>query len=87
MWYRYFLPVPRGTEAGAAVRARKEIELPEGVITKSKLICPICRGPDRGNTLNGKPTCFECRHELVPESELKNYPRKYRRAWKRSRKR
>ncbi|GAH65126.1 unnamed protein product, partial [marine sediment metagenome] len=31
MWYRYYLTVPRGT---TKIRpARKEIELPEGVIT------------------------------------------------------
>ena len=54
---------------------------------KSKLVCPICHGPDRHNIINGKAVCFECMHELVPESELKDYNRDYRRRWKRSRKR
>jgi len=67
---------------------RLKVMMPEEAETKSKsnLVCPICRGPDRGNTLNGKPACFECMHVLVPEEELKNYNREYRRRWNRSRK-
>lgn len=49
-----------------------------------ELICPICKGPDRGNMINEKPYCFNCRHELVPRSELKNYNREYRRKWKKN---
>jgi len=66
---------------------RLKVMTPEEAETKSKskLICPICHDPDRGNTLNGKPTCFECMHELVSESEMKNYNREYRRRWNRSR--
>lgn len=52
---------------------------------KSKLVCPICRGSDRRNILNEKPSCLECMHVLVPEDELKNYNRDYRRRWKRKR--
>ena len=63
---------------------RFKIVAPEEAGIKSKLVCPICRGPDRGNRLNSKPACFDCMHVLVPEGELKNYPRKYRRAWERS---
>ncbi len=63
--------------------------------TRSKLICPICHGPDRFNIMNGVPICFHGfdpkkygpPHKLVPESELKNYNRDYRRRWKRNRKR
>ena len=51
-------------------------------IINDKLICPICRGPDRGNIMNGEPYCFGCMHKLVPKSELKNYNRVYRRNWK-----
>lgn len=54
---------------------------------KSKLVCPICRGPDRGNIINGNPACFHCLHKLVPISELEEYNRQYRRKWKKSRKR
>ena len=54
--------------------------------SKRKLICPICHDPDYGNTLNDKPACIKCMHVLVPESELKNYNRAYRRRWRRSRK-
>ena len=65
---------------------RFKIRTPEEAKPKSKLVCPICYGPERFNTLNDKPTCFKCMHELVPESELKNYNREYRRSWKRRRK-
>lgn len=53
--------------------------------TKSKLICPICHGPDRKNLVNGEPGCVFCMHVLVPESELRNYNRAYRRRWKKRR--
>jgi len=47
------------------------------------LWCPICQEQDkRGNVVNGKPTCTECWHELVPKNKLRDYSRKYRRAWK-----
>ena len=64
---------------------RFKIVTPEEAEVKSKLICPICGGPDRGNIVNGKSTCFECMHITVPEEELKNYNRDYRRKWKRKR--
>lgn len=47
-----------------------------------KLICPICKGPNRGNIMNGIPTCMICKHKLIPISHLKKYNRKYRRNWK-----
>ncbi len=65
---------------------RFKVLTPEEAKTKSKLVCPICRGPNRRNILNDKPTCFKCMHVLVPEEELKNYNRDYRRKWKRNRK-
>ncbi len=47
------------------------------------LWCPICQKEDkRGNIVNGAPTCTKCWHKLVPKDKLKDYPRKYRRAWK-----
>jgi len=47
------------------------------------LWCPICQEENkRGNMVNGKPTCTKCWHKLVPKDKLKDYPRKYRRAWK-----
>lgn len=63
-----------------------KIVTPEEAKVKSKLVCPICYSPDRGNIINEKPACFSCMHELVLESELKNYNRTYRRKWKRNRK-
>ena len=49
------------------------------------LWCPICQEQDkRNNMINGKPTCTECWHELVPRDKLRDYPRKYRRAWKKN---
>lgn len=65
---------------------RFKVLKPEETEIKSKLICPICRGPDRGNIINGKAACFSCMHVLVPEEELKNYNRAYRRRWKKKRK-
>lgn len=62
-----------------------KIRTPEETKTKSRLVCPICRGPDRNNTIDGEPGCIPCMHVLVPESELKNYNRAYRREWKKSR--
>ncbi len=51
------------------------------------LWCPICQEQDkRGNMVNGKPTCTECWHELVSKEKLRDYPRKYRRSWKKGRK-
>lgn len=38
MWYRYFITVPRGTAESAPVR--KEIGIPEGVITKVRVRFP-----------------------------------------------
>ena len=47
------------------------------------LWCPICQKQDkRRNMVNGKPTCTECWHGLVSKDKLREYPRKYRRAWK-----
>ena len=51
------------------------------------LWCPICQEQDkRGNIVNTKPTCAECWHELVAKDKLRDYPRKYRRSWKKGRK-
>lgn len=61
---------------------RFKIRTPEEAETKGKLVCPICLEPDRGNILNEEPTCMRCMHITVPEDKLKDYPRKYRRAWK-----
>ncbi len=65
---------------------RFKVIKPEEAEIKSKLVCPICHDPDRGNILNSKSTCFNCMHELVPDSDLKKYNRAYRRRWKKSRK-
>lgn len=47
------------------------------------LWCPICQEENkRGNMVNNKPTCTKCWHDLVPRDKLRDYPRKYRRAWK-----
>lgn len=47
------------------------------------LWCPICQKQDkRGNTVDNKPTCTECWHQLVTKEKLRDYPRKYRRGWK-----
>lgn len=66
---------------------RFKVLTPEEAKTKGKMVCPICRKPDRSNNLlNGKPGCIWCNHILVPESELKDYNRAYRRRWKKSHK-
>lgn len=49
-----------------------------------ELICPIRGCPDMGNTVNGVPYCWRCKHKLVPRSKLKNYNRSYRRKHLRS---
>lgn len=59
-----------------------KIVAPDEAKPKSKLICPICHDPDRHNLMNDKPACLKCMHVLVPEDELKNYNRDYRRRWK-----
>lgn len=51
--------------------------------TISNLICPICGDSDKGNFVNGVPTCMICMHKLVIKSDLKKYNRKYRRSWNR----
>lgn len=61
-------------------RTRAEAEKQE----EEELACPICdpmgdKGSNRGNTLNGVPFCFQCKHKLVPVSELGDYNRSYRR--------
>lgn len=56
----------------------------EELENKSEMFCPICGEKDTsGNIVNNEPTCMKDMHRLVPKSELKNYNRKYRRAWKR----
>lgn len=61
MWYRYFLPVPRGT---TRIRpARKEIGLPEGVITKVRVRFPP--GP-RGQVYTA---VFQGTHKMWPRGE------------------
>jgi len=62
---------------------------PEELERKSEeeLYCPICRQMDTSNNIvNNEATCMACMHKLVPKSELKDYPRKYRRAWNKRRK-
>jgi len=83
---RAIMRMPDGELDEWVQKHRFKIVKPEEAEIKSKLICPICQGPDRGNLLNSKPACFECMHELVPESELKNYNRAYRRRWNKNRK-
>ena len=68
-----------------AEKHRFKTRTSEEAKTKSKLICPVCHSTDRGNIVNGDPTCMSCMHILVPEEELKNYNRDYRRRWKKSR--
>ncbi len=58
---------------------------PEELKKKSKedLWCPICLQKNTSNNIvNNHPTCMKHMHRLVPKSELKNYPRIYRRKWK-----
>ena len=51
------------------------------------LWCPICQKKDaHNNIINDVLSCASCFHKLVPKSELKDYPRKYRRNWLRRRK-
>lgn len=71
-----------------ALRAKAESETTKWVeahrikkIPKDALFCPICREEDKGNTFNGVPFCFKCKHKLVPPSEFKKYNRDYRRNW------
>lgn len=47
----------------------------------SVLMCPICKDPDMGNIINDEHICMNCMHELVPQNELNNYNRRYRRNW------
>jgi len=61
MWYRYYLTVPRGTTASAPVR--KEIELPEGVITKVRVRFPP--GP-RGQVYTA---VYQGAHKMWPRGE------------------
>jgi len=85
------------TKANIIRRTGKMMQLESPIITQginnvsfealkekkeTKIVCPICKGKDMGNLLNGKPICFECNHELVPESDLSKYNREYRRSWK-----
>lgn len=64
-------------------RSRFKVFSPEEAEKKlsKTLICPICKDKDHGNIVNQKKTCMKCMHTLVEETELKNYPRKYRRNW------
>lgn len=61
MWYRYYLTVPRGTTTGAPVR--KEIGLPEGVITKVRVRFPP--GP-RGQVFTA---VYQGTHKMWPRGE------------------
>jgi hypothetical protein len=47
-----------------------------------ELICPLCRELDSHNRMNGKAICFKCMMELVPQSDLKQYNREWRRRFK-----
>ena len=61
MWYRYYLTVPRGT---TRIRpTRKEIELPEGVITKVRVRFPP--GP-RGEVYTA---VYQGTHKMWPRGE------------------
>ena len=61
MWYRYYLTVPRGT---TRIRpARKEIELPEGVVTKVRVRFPP--GP-RGQVYTA---VYQGAHKMWPRGE------------------
>lgn len=62
MWYRYYLTVPRGTEEASPVR--KEIELPEGVITKVRVRFPP--GP-RGQVYTA---VFQGAHKMWPRGYM-----------------
>ena len=56
----------------------------EELENKSELYCPICQERDTSNNIvNNEKTCMKCMHRLVSKSDLKDYPRRYRRAWKR----
>ena len=48
---------------------------------EKELVCPICKGNDKGNVINDKPFCFNCQHELVSKEDLSKYNRAYRRRW------
>jgi len=61
MWYRYYLTVPRGTTRIRPVR--KEIELPEGVITKGRVRFPP--GP-RGQVFTA---VYQGTHKMWPRGE------------------
>jgi len=61
MWYRYFITVPRGTDWRTPVR--KEIGLPEGVITKVRVRFPP--GP-RGEVFTA---VFEGTSKMWPRGE------------------
>ena len=70
-------------------KTKYKVVNPEELQRKSKegLWCPICRIKDTlNNTLNSKPICMTCMHELVTEENLSKYNREYRRRWKRSKK-
>ena len=56
----------------------------EDLENKNDLYCPICQERDTSNNIvNNEKTCMKCMHRLVSKSDLKDYPRRYRRAWKR----
>jgi len=77
-------------------RTKLKIASPEDLERKSEegLWCPICRKKDTaGNIINDEPACMrvnesgrQCFHKLVPQEDLKNYNREYRRKWARRRK-
>ena len=37
------------------------------------LVCPICGGGDKGNTMNGRPWCFKCNVTLVNRNRVKKW--------------
>ena len=61
MWYRYYITVPRGTEKTTPVR--KEIGLPEGVVTKVRVRFPP--GP-RGEVYTA---VYQGAHKMWPRGE------------------
>ena len=61
MWYRYYITIPRATDP--VVTTRKEIGLPEGVITKVRVRFPP--GP-RGQV---HTAVFQGAHKMWPRGE------------------
>ena len=48
-------------------------KLEEKLTVTSKMVCPNCGDPDRGNKVNGKPWCFKCNTILVAKDKLQKW--------------